>query len=159
MTALFIIGLLLSVASTVMQVTSQRKVSKSNAAIMRQEAEAKRAKARYDADLLKRKRHNIASTRQAVASASGLSGSLSFENIFEGAAEDTAADVAAILQGAESSALLSESEASLYRLQGKQATQAGYLKGGSTLLSGLSRLNTGGGTKSFQGDYYTGYPQ
>lgn len=105
-------------------------------------AQAAMNAAGLEAEQIRRKNRLRAGEQRAAGAKSGV-----LIEDFEGVMYDTSVQgeleaLSALYSGA-SSATYSRSRGANYRAEGKAAKQAGYIRGGSTLLGGLSSTATG----------------
>ena len=149
-----IAGAAIAAYGAIQQGQYQKKAAEYNAQIAERDADAARRKAQYDADVSGRKFKMLMGKQRALYSKAGVdlaSGSPLLRLTFQ--AEEAERDREAILWGGRTQAESDESRANLFRMQGSQASTAGYISGGSTFLTSLGSLYSGSSGASSGSSY------
>ena len=111
------------------------------AAVLRQQAERERQNAASDAEDFERKQSRILAARRAALGASGVvQGEGSPLLVAEDFQGEVALQTLRIRSGGELRATRAEQQATLQRFQGRSAQTAGFIRGGSLLVSGAGKF-------------------
>lgn len=152
-----VISTAIGVYSAYQQGQAQQKAAKDNAKAAENQATATRNAAMVREQQHRERIRHLAGTQRAVAGASGLEEAGSPLLVMADTLEQAELDAQRIRYGGEVSATGFEAQSRLSRFQGDQASRAGMIGAGSTLLSGAASAarvyagSGGGGGTSFWG--------
>ena len=145
MGALTLISTALSAAATIAATQSQAKAAEFTAEMAQQQADRERQTAARDAaDHRRRNSRNLAASR-ARRAGSGVTAQGSPLLIDEATAAEIELGAQDILAGGAAAAYGDRQRAALSRAGARSARTGGFLRGGSTLLTGLGRGGYGSG--------------
>ena len=135
-----IAGTALSAFSAIQQGRAAAQQSAFQAGVLRQQAERERLQAASDEEDFRRRQSRLLSSRRARLGASGVDPAAGSPLLV---GEDFAGEVELqalrIKTGGEVRATRLEQQAGLERFRGRSARRAGFIRGGSLLLSGAGR--------------------
>lgn len=162
-TALLIGGSLLSAGGTIVSGLSQSSALKAEAAAKERQAGEVQAQSQRDAIERRKEADLLLSRQQAVAaSTGGTATDTGVLNLMADTAAQGSYNVATSIYEGNSAAAGLLDQAAISRMQAKQATMAGFINAGSTMLSGFSSYQkyrpppmTGTGIPSYSA-YYGG---
>ena len=140
----------ISAVGAIQQGETARKTADYQAAVAENNAIAARQQAELEERQQREKSLRLMSTQRARAAKGGVladQGSPLFVNLDTGEAAEI--DALNIRRGGQLRATDFQSQAALGRFRGEAEEQAGYLKSGSTLLSGVSNLAKDGKAAGF----------
>ena len=123
---------------TAVSADASRRAANTNADIQEQNAAAARAKSNYDEQRHRESVQKMLSTQRALYGKSGVDMSGSPLLVMEDTAAQGELDALAIRYGGDVASAQQRSAANLSRMQASDYQTAGYLKAGSSLLSGAS---------------------
>jgi len=136
--AISAVAVVASVVGTVVSSDAQRRAANTNADIQEQNAAAARAKSSYDEQRHRESVQKMLSTQRALYGKSGVDMAGSPLLVMEDTAAQGELDALAIRYGGDVASAQQRSAANLSRMQASDYQTAGYLKAGSSLLSGAS---------------------
>lgn len=138
--ALPILGTAVAAVGAIQQGQAAKAQSKFQAGILRQQADRDRQQAASDEEDFRREQSRNLAKRRAALGASGVDPSKGSPLLVS---EDFAGEVELqalrIRSGGEVRATRAEQQGSLQLFQGRQAQTAGFIRGGSLLLSGAGK--------------------
>lgn len=137
------IATVVSVAGSLMQASQQKKAADYNAQMAQQQSVAAQQQAAAQADTQRRRAQRQIGSMEASYAASGLSLEGSPLEVLEQSARDAELDRQNILYGGSLRSTGYQNTASLESAKGQNAMTSGFLRAGSTLLSGMSSSYTG----------------
>lgn len=139
-TAITILGAVTSAVGVIQQGRAAQSQANFQAGIARQQAERERQQAASDEDEFRRRQSRVLAARRAALGASGVEAAAGSPLLVS---EDFAGEVELnalrIRSGGELRATRAEQQADLLRLKGRQARTAGFVRGGSLLVSGAGQ--------------------
>lgn len=128
-----------SAAGSISQGQAAASTGRARSDLLRQQADRERKQAEADADEFRRRQSRLLATQRAGFGASGVA----FEGTPLLVGADTAGEIELqaqkILAGGLSEASALETEANFARTSGRQASTAGFVGAGASLLSGAAR--------------------
>ena len=133
-----LIGVAASTYAAYEQGETQQKFAKYNAKVAENQAAGERMRAEFTANQQREAHRRTIATQRAVYGTSGVEMSGSPLLVIADSARQAELDAQIILAGGEARGIGFEAQAALSRFQGRQASTAGYVNAGSTLLSGAS---------------------
>ena len=140
-TAATVASTALTAVAAISQGQAQKRQAEFQATVQRQQAERERQQAEADEQDFRRRQALLSSSRRAALGASGVEGGegspLLVSEDFAGEAELQALR---LRSGGELRATRLEQSAQLQRLKGRNAQTGGFLRAGSSLLSGAGTL-------------------
>lgn len=113
----------------------QNQAAKKSAEIAEDAARATENKAAYDEAAHRERVKKIISSQRALYASAGVTEEGSPLLVMEDTAKQGEMDALAIRYGGDVAAAQARSQANLYKLQGKQASNASYLRAGTSLLT------------------------
>lgn len=140
-TALQAIGLGVSAVGAVAGGIQSQKVANYNAKVADNNAASARQDAAYEANLQREQNRRVIGAQRAAGAASGLDiTSGTPVAVLGDTAKAGEMDVLARLYAGESAAVGFNNDAARFRAEGKAAKTAGFINGGTSLLSGFGKL-------------------
>ena len=138
--ALLLAGTVLSAGSAVQQGRAAKQQSKLQGGVLQQQADRDRLQAASDEEDFRRSQSRVLASRRAALGAAGIEqGAGSPLLVSEDFAGEAELQALRIRTGGEVRATRAEQQASLQRFTGRQAQTAGFIRGGSLLLTGAGR--------------------
>ena len=135
-----IAGTVLSAGSAVQSGVAAKGQAKLQAGVLQQQADRDRLQAASDEEDFRRNQSRVLASRRAAMGAAGVEqGTGSALLVSEDFAGETELQALRIRTGGEVRATRAEQQASLQRFAGRQAQTAGFIRGGSLLLTGAGK--------------------
>jgi hypothetical protein len=130
----------ISAAGAIQQGQAAKAQGKLQAAILEQQATSERQQAEADEEDFRVRQSRVLAARRAALGASGVDPSSGSPLLVsEDFAGETELNALRIRTGGEVRATRAEQQAVLQRFQGRQAARAGFIRGGSLLVSGAGK--------------------
>ena len=132
-------GFALEIGSAIQAGRSQKKMADYNAAVSERDALAAEQKAEYDIAAHRRRTRKMLGKQRALYGKAGVTFEGSPLLVMEETAAEAELDALAIRYSGDIAASRHRSVADIERIRGKQARKAGYIKAGTTLLTGAAK--------------------
>lgn len=134
------VGTLVGAGSAIAQGQQQAAWADYNAAVARNEQIATRQAARFEEARLREKERRVLSSQEAAFGAAGVTGEGTPLLLRTQTAEDVELDALAIRYSGSVAAARAGADAAVSRLRGRSRRAGGFVRAGSTLLTGASRV-------------------
>jgi hypothetical protein len=137
MTIMMIVGTAVQAVGAIQEGNAAKDAADYNAAVSRRQAEYAQQTSAFEADLSRDRTKAIMAEQQAAYGKGGVTGEGTPLLVAVKTAQKAELDAQAIIYGGNVQAANFEAEAGLQTMLGQQQRQAGFMKAGGTLLTGI----------------------